>query len=357
MSTPKDSRRQAGKIRRSAAGWAFVSPAVIVLGLFLLIPILMAAWVSLSDWTGRGSPMGANFVGATNYQSFLTGEGLAAKDFGTAIRNNGFYFILVVPLQTILALGLAILVNRRALKGKGFFKTAFYFPSVTSTVAITTLWTFLFSASGAINAALSKLSVNGPNWFNDPRGLFYVILGMDQPQAGPNTPKFLGITAWDWLSGPSIAMCAFMLMAIFTTSGTFMLLFLAALQAIGEETEEAALIDGASAWQRIWHVTIPLLRPTVFTVVTLGTIGTWQVFEQMYVSGQGAPAKTTLTPAFLAYQSAFIDGQWGRGAATSFVLFAIIVIFTLVLRTLLGGADPTVDKKRRFRRRPKEVAA
>jgi len=346
-------RRNIAKIRSNVAGWSFVSPAIIVLGLFLLVPIVMAAWVSVSDWSGRGSPLNANFAGFTNYESFLSGKGLASKDFGTAIRNNFYYFLLVVPLQTIVSLFLAILVNRKALAGKGIFRTAFYFPSVTSTVAITALWTFLFSASGAINGVLAKLSVKGPVWFNDPRGLFYVILGIDQPAATPTTPRFLGITLYDWLSGPSIAMCAFMLMAIFTTSGTFMLLFLAALQAIGEETEEAALIDGANAWQRIWHVTIPLLKPTVFTVVTLGTIGTWQVFEAMYVSGQGAPAKTTLTSAFLAYQSAFVSGQWGRGAATSFVLFGIIVVFTLVLRGIIGTTDPTVESRRFLRKAAK----
>jgi len=344
--TSRPARRRRASLRRGAAGWAFVSPAVIVLGLFLLIPILMAAWVSVSNWSGRGSPLAGSFVGLKNYESFLTSPGLAAKDFGTSIRNNAYYVLLVVPLETILSLGLAILVNRRALRGKGVFRTAFYFPSVTSTVAIVALWTFLFSASGAVNAVLAQFSVKGPNWFNDPRGLFYVILGIDQPTAAPDAPKILGITVWDWLSGPSIAMCAFMIMSIFTTSGTFMLLFLAALQAIGEETEEAALIDGASAWRRIRHITVPLLRPTIFTVITLGTIGCWQVFEQMYVSGHGNPAKTTLTPAFLAYQSAFIDGQWGVGAATSFVLFAIIVVFTLVLRALLGGRDPTLEKRR-----------
>jgi multiple sugar transport system permease protein len=343
------SRRRTAKLRRSVAGWVFVSPAVLIIGVFVLIPIVMAAWVSVSNWSGRGSPLSAEFVGVTNYESFLTGTGLAAKDFGTAIRNTAYYFLFVVPVQTVVSLGLAILVNRRALKGKGFFRTAFYFPSVTSTVAITALWTFLFSASGAVNAALAKLSVTGPTWFNDPRGLFYVLFGQTQPVGGPSTPRFLGISVWDWLSGPSIAMCAFMLMAVFTTSGTYMLLFLAALQAIGEETEEAALIDGATARQRLRHVTVPLLRPTVFTVVTLGTIGTWQVFEQMYVSGHGNPGKTTLSAAYLAYQSAFIDQRWGRGAATSFVLFAIIVVFTIILRTVLGNADPTAEK-RRFRK-------
>lgn len=336
-------------MRGSAAGWAFVAPAVIVLGVFLLIPIVMAAWVSISDWTGRGSPLAAGYAGLRNYTKLL-GGGLPTKDFGTALRNNFYYFLLVVPLQTILSLGLAILVNRRALRGKGFFRTAFYFPSVTSSVAITTLWTFLFSTSGVINVVFRAIGARGPNWFNDPRGLFYVIAGVSQPTATPSTPTFLGITVWDWLSGPSIAMCAFILMAIFTTSGTFMLLFLAALQAIGEETDEAALIDGASAWRRIRYVTVPLLRPTIISVLTLGTIGTWQVFDQMYVAGQGAPAKTTLSLAFLAYQAAFTNGQWGRGAAISFVLFALIVVFNLVFRAIVGGTDP-MRSRRHTRRR------
>ncbi|MCL2785436.1 MAG: sugar ABC transporter permease, partial [Propionibacteriaceae bacterium] len=201
--------------------------------------------------------------------------------------------------------------------------------------------------SGAINAVLKKLTIEGPNWFNDPRGLFHVIFGVQAGMPDPNAATVLGITIREWLAGPSIAMCAFILMAVFTTSGTFMLLFLAALQAIGEETEEAALVDGASTWKRIWHITIPMLRPTVFTVITLGTIGTWQVFDQMYVAGHGNPAKTTLTPAFLSYQSAFVDQQWGRGAAISFVLFAIIIIFTLIQRRVLGLADLADEKPRR----------
>jgi multiple sugar transport system permease protein len=326
---------------------------VVILGVFLLIPILMAAWVSVSDWNGRGSPLLGDFVGLENYQSFLGKAGLPAKDFGLSIRNNAYYFALVVPLQTALSLGLAVLVNRRALRAKGLFKTAFYFPSVTSTVAITTLWTFLFSASGAVNEALAKLSVEGPNWFNDPRGIIHLMLGDPAAPDGLDQPGFLGITPWDWMSGPSVAMCAFILMAVFTTSGTFMLLFLAALQAIGEETEEAAMVDGANTWQRLWHVTLPMLRPTLFTVLTLGTIGTWQVFDQIYVSGHGNPAKTTLTPAYLSYQSAFIDQQWGRGSATSFVLFAIIVVFTLLQRLLMGSSDPTAEKRRfKLRKRP-----
>ena len=353
-------RRQSGPpggARQGVAGWLFVLPVVVILGVFLFIPVLMAAWVSVSDWGGRGSPLGrgVDFVGADNYSDILSGRGLAARDFGTSIRNNAYYVVLVVPLQTMLSLLLAMLVNRRALKGKGFFRTAFYFPSVTSTVAITVLWLFLFSASGAVNAALAWFGINGPNWFADPRGVLHLILGGGDAPAALAAPGFLGISTWEWLAGPSVAMCAFILMAVFTTSGTFMLLFLAALQSIGEETDEAAMVDGASVWQRFWYVTLPMLRPTLFTVITLGTIGTWQVFDQIYVASEGGPAKTTLTPAYLSYATAFgTDQEWGRGAAISFILFAIIVVFTLLQRLVLGRSDPTVPSRRQLRAQRRE---
>lgn len=123
-------------------------------------------------------------------------------------------------------------------------------------------------------------------------------------------------------------MFAIILMVIFTTSGTFMLMFIAALQNIGDATEEAAIMDGANSWQRLWKVTVPQLKPTIFTVITLGIIGTWQVFDQIYTGTQGGPAKTTLTPAYFSYSAAFNSQEWGRGAAISFVLFAIIIVMT-----------------------------
>lgn len=343
-SAPPVRGRRGGRPRlhqQAGAGWLFVLPMVVILGVFLFLPVLMAAWVSVSDWGGRGAPWGAgvHFVGAKNYADVLGGQGLAARDFGTSIRNNLYYVILVVPLQTALSLVLAFLVNKRALRAKGFYRTAFYFPSVTSSVAITVLWLFLFSASGAVNAVLGWFSINGPNWFADPDGLIHLMLGGGDGPAALQQPGLFGISTWEWIAGPSVAMSAFILMAVFTTSGTFMLLFLAALQAIGEETEEAAMVDGANAWQRFWFVTLPMLRPTVFTVLTLGTIGTWQVFDQIYTGTRGGPAKTTLTPAYLSYDAAFISQDWGRGAAIAFVLFGIIVLFTVVQRLVLGGGD------------------
>jgi multiple sugar transport system permease protein len=341
----------AARRRESASGWVFITPMLIVLGLFLVVPVLMAAWVSVSDWSGRGSPLSSDvgFVGLDNYRDLLLGGGLATQDFGTALRNNVYYVLLVVPLQTALALFLATMVNRRMLRGRGFFRTAFYFPSVTSSVAITVLWLFLFSASGTVNAILAKLSITGPNWFNDPRGVLHLLLGAVGVDAAPAALAghgFLGIPFWQWLAGPSVAMTAFILLAIFTTSGTFMLLFLAALQAISGEVEEAATMDGASAWQRFRLVTLPMLKPTLFTVLTLGLIGTWQVFDQIYTGTQGGPAKTTLTPAYLSYNAAFANNQWGRGAAIAFVLFAIIVLFTVLQRFALRERD--VPRRKRF---------
>jgi multiple sugar transport system permease protein len=331
---------------------------VVLLGLFLLVPVLMAAWVSVSDWSGRGSPFSSDvgFVGAENYSRILVGGGLDTQDFGTALRNNAYYVLLVVPLQTALSLMLAVLVSKRIMRGRGFFRTAFYFPSVTSSVAITVLWLFLFSSTGAVNKVLSWFSINGPNWFDDPRGVLHIVYGVFGLDTAPDalaTNELLGIPYWEWLAGPSVAMSAFILMAIFTTSGTFMLLFIAGLQNIGPEIEEAAMIDQAGAWQRFWHITLPMLKPTIFTVVTLGLIGTWQVFDQIYTGTQGGPAKTTLTPAYLSFNAAFNQNDWGEGAAIAFILFAIIVVMTALQRWVLRDKD----KVKKTRRRQTQAAA
>jgi len=225
---------------------------------------------------------------------------------------------------------------------------------VTSSVAITVLWLFLFSTTGVINKVLSWFGVNGPNWFNDPRGIVHVALGAMGVDAAPTaltSHGLLGIDWWEWLSGPSFAMSAFVLMAVFTTSGTFMLLFLAALQNINPELGEAASVDGANGWQRFWRITLPQLRPTLFTVLTLGLIGTWQVFDQIYTGTQGGPGKTTLTPAYLSYESAFINQQWGRGSAIAFILFLIIIVFTLFQRWVLR--ERKVSKRRSYNHQAK----
>jgi multiple sugar transport system permease protein len=335
----------------TTAGWLFLLPVIVILGLFLVLPILMAAWVSLSDWNGNGSPLGAHahYVGLENYRHLLTEQGLDQNNFSTALRNNVYYVIFVVPIQTAVALFLAVLVNRRV-KFVGFFRTAFYFPSVTSSVAITVLFLFLFDPSGAINKLLSFVGLNGPAWFYDPDGLFHIIVkhfGVHNPPSGLANHLFLGVSYWDWLAGPSVAMCVFIMMAVFTTSGTFMLLFLAALQNIDDSINEAAELDGASEWRKFRHITVPMIRPTIFTIVTLGLIGTWQIFDQIYVGTKGSPLNTTLTPAFLSFNASFNSNEWGVGAALAFILFAIIVFFTVITRLVTRDRDSV--RKPRFR--------
>lgn len=347
----REATRHPAGIRKGErlAGWLFVLPVILILGVFLFIPVLMALWVSFSDWSGRGSPLapGVGFIGLENYADITTGGGLAESNFGTSLRNNAWYVILVVPLQTALSLLLAVLVSRQILRGRGFFRTAFYFPSVTSSVAITVLWLFLFSTTGVVNQIIAWFGATGPNWFNEPRGLVHLALegvGVTTPPPALTAGGFLGITWWDWIAGPSVAMFALILMAIFTTSGTFMLLFMAAIQSIDPSLAEAAMVDGANAWQRFWRVTLPQLRPALFTVLTLGLIGCWQVFDQIYTGTQGAPGNTTLTPAYLSYQAGFQDQKWGDGAAIAFILFLIIIAFTLLQRWVLR--DKPVSRRR-----------
>ncbi|MCQ4206411.1 carbohydrate ABC transporter permease [Streptomyces longispororuber] len=340
-------RRSRREGRQGLWGWAFVSPMVVVLGLFLALPVVMALWVSLLNWDGQSNPFSgaADFVGLDNYKGLFADQGLTRTLFMTSLRNNLYYVLLVVPLQTALALGLALAVNQRRLKGKGVFRTAFYFPSVTSSIAVSTVFLFLFQSSGAVNSLLKWVGIQGPNWFTDARGLVWVALGSiglvdpDSPPAALADHGALGLSWWDWLSGPSVAMCTIILLVIWTTSGTFMLMFLAALQDIPEAQLESARLDGANRRQTLRHVILPALRPVLFLVITLGLIGTWQVFDQVYVMSQGQPANTTLTPAFLSYSLSFKDAQYGTGAAISFVLLAIILVMTGIQRFVLRERD------------------
>ncbi len=352
--TATPSRRRRGnplRWREIGAGWLFVSPMLILIVLFLVVPMAMAAWVSVSNWTGQGSPFssGVKFVGGKNYSALLSQDGLARSDLMASLRNNFYYVLFVVPLQTILALALAVAVNRRRMAGRGFFRTAFYFPSVTSSVAITIVFLFMFSGGGVVNDLISNIGIHGPTWFNDPDGLFHIILDKFGVHSAPGALAnhgVLGQSWWDWLSGPSVAMIALIILAVWTTSGTFMLLFLAALQSIPNDVLEAALIDGASGWQRFRRVVLPMLRPTMVLVLTLGLIGTWQVFDQVYIATQGGPAKTTLTPAYLSYETSFNNQQWGQGAAIAFILFALIVVLTIIQRVIVRDRDAARERRR-----------
>ncbi|MFE3944214.1 carbohydrate ABC transporter permease [Streptomyces sp. NPDC059118] len=353
--TPAKARaRRAGLRGEGTWGWLFVSPMVLVLGLFMVLPILMALWVSLLHWDGQSNPFSgqADFVGLDNYRSLLTQDGLDRTLFATSLRNNLYYVVLTVPLQTLLALGLALIVNQRLLRGRGALRTTFFFPSVTSSIAVSTVFLFLFQGSGAVNSMLSWIGVKGPNWFADSRGVLSLVLGglgivdPERPTGMLADHSTMGLSWFEWLSGPSVAMCTLILLAVWTTSGTFMLIFLAALQNIPRELEESAAMEGVNRRQLLRYVTLPALRPVLFLVLTLGLISTWQVFDQVYVMGQGAPGNTTLTPAFLSYSAGFDNADFGQGAAIAFILLALILVLTVLQRWALRERGARTGRNR-----------
>lgn len=354
--------RRAGGVRRreGVAGWLFTTPAIALIVLFLAVPILMALWVSFSDWTGIGSPFssGVEFVGLRNYRYLLTEQGLPRQNLMESLRNNFYYVLLVVPLQTALAMFLAVVLNRRILHGRSFFRTAFYFPSVTSTVAVVIIFQFLFSGSGVVNSLISAVGGHGPDWFSQQQGLVHLLagrLGVDTPPALLADHGPFGQSWWEWLAGPSPAMLVIILLAVWTTAGTFMLMFLAALQNISGEVEEAATTDGANAWQRFRYVTLPMLRPTLLLVLTLGLISTWQTFDAQFLLGSAVNNPTIVTPAYLSYLTSFRNQQWGQGAAISFILFLIIIVLAAFQRFVLRDRDEA--RARRLDRRARRGEA
>jgi multiple sugar transport system permease protein len=326
------------------AGWLFVAPALVGLGLFLVAPILLAFWVSFRDWSGLAPLSTSTGVGGGNYRDLLVDAGVVQSDFAKSLRNNLYYVLGVVPAQTALAFVLAVIVNNRMLRGKSFFRTAFYFPSVTSSIAVAFIFVFLFSPSGVVNVLLSALlpGTVGTVWLNEPGGILHLAfgwVGVDTAPAVLADHRLLGLSLWEWLSGPSITLLAIMTLAVWTTTGTFMLMFLAGLQNIPEELDEASRIDGATPRQRFFRITVPMMRPTLFLVLTLGVIGTWQVFDQVYAMTSGGPQKATLTPAYLIYREGFENSAMGRSAAIAFIVFALILVFTGVQRWLLRSRE------------------
>lgn len=277
-------------------------------------------------------------VGLRNYEDLLINQGLRQRDFFLSLKNTVYFVIGVVPIQTALALILAVILNQRWLKAKGFFRTAFYFPSVTSSVVISIIFMWMFTRGGIVNSVIGTVfpDYNAVTWLDDSNGLIHNILGLlgvTRSTVGEwASQRVAGLTLWDWISGPSVTMFTIMILNTWTTIGTLMVIYLAALQNIPNSVYEAAQIDGATALQTFRRITLPLLAPTTFFVVTLGLIGTFQVFDQIFVISSGGPAKTTLTIAYIVYENGFNNSAMGLAAATALVLFAIIFVFTMIQR-------------------------
>jgi multiple sugar transport system permease protein len=328
--------------QETVAGIFFMLPAGLILLVFVVIPIIFAVTVSFTDWDGLSPPATAEGVGLENYQALLSEPGIRQSDFFKALKNTIYYTVGVVPVQTALALLLAVIANQGLLKARGFFRTAFYFPSITSSIVISLIFMWLFTRGGLVNYLIGALfpGYAPVNWLDDSSGLIHNLLGTSglTIRTAPEwlSTKALGLTLWDWISGPSTTMVAIMLLNIWTTSGTLMVIYLAALQDIPRHLYEAAAVDGATGWRAFWGITLPMLRPTIFFVLTIGMIGCFQVFDQIFVISSGGPAKTTLTIAWMVYRNGFLNASMGLAAATALVLFVIIFALTLLQRRIIG---------------------
>lgn len=308
------------------AAYLFLAPYLLITLVFTIGVLLFALYIAFFRYDIFTPP---SFVGLGNFaQAFTT------KDFLQSLVNVFWYAIVVTPIQTVLALLLAVLLNSK-MRGQGFFRTVMYTPSVTSSVVISMIFWWLYLKSGYLNYALVQLfGLIGVNfirvdWLQDPRGLFQLILGI----FGVKIPFNL----W-YLSGPSVTWMAIMFQNIFTTIPTFMLMFLAGLQDIPPTLYEAAAIDGATGRTQFTRITIPLLRPVILLVVVLGTIGTLQIFDQVKIMTSGGPLGTTLTPVFMVYNQALgTQGpiQMGFASGMAFILAAIIFVFTFVQRRFI----------------------
>ncbi len=282
------------KRQDAISGWLFVGPALFFFSIFTVFPILFGAFLSLFK-INITTLDNRTFVGLDNFSKVLGSE-----DFQIALWNTARFSFFVVTLQTILALLLAVAVNQK-IKGRTFFRTAFFFPSISSSVVISIIFLWMFNKFGLLNYFLSLFGINGPVWVDDPKTAL---------------PSIMGLNIW-------------------TTAGTFMVIYLAAMQDIPGQLYEAASVDGATPFQKFFKITVPLLAPTTFFVVTLGIIGTFQMFDQAFVisAGSGGPEKSTLTIVFYIYQQAFKERNgMGVAAAGAVVLFVIIFSLTLIQR-------------------------
>jgi len=315
--------------RETLTGFAFLAPYLVVTLTFTIGVVLFAFYISFHNYDIFTRP---TWVGLSNYAEAFKGFTDSTKrDFLQALYNVLWYSILVVPTQTFLAIQMAVLLNK-PMRGKQIFRTIFYAPSVTSSVVITLIFVWLYLKGGYINALFNSVwnlfggKWTSINWLGDPRGLIQMIV----EAFGGKIPS----TQW-FLRGPSIAWMAIMVQNIFTTVPTFMIMFLAALQDINPALYEAASIEGATPRQMHTKITLPMLKPIISLVVVLGTIGTLQVFDQVYLATKGGPLKTSLTPVFLVYQEALgINGpiHMGYASALAFILAVIIFIFTFIQR-------------------------
>lgn len=313
------SLQQSLRRKEALTAYAFIAPYLLVAGIFTLGLLMYAFYISFTDLKSSLSRT-SNFVGIDNYVNAFRDY-----EFRISLINVFWYALIVTVLQTIGAILLAVLLNTK-LRGMRIYRTLFYAPSVASSIVISMIFLWLYLRTGWINAILGTDIA----WLNDPRGLLEMLLG----------PLGIKISS-PFLKGPSVTWMALMAMNIFTTVPTLMILFLTALQDIPSFVYEAGEIDGSTGIHAFFNITLPMLRPAVALVVILGTIGTFQVFDQAFVMTKGGPLKTTLTPVLLVYTKTLGEATSANAslaAAMAFILAAIIFVFTFIQRRFIESA-------------------
>ena len=286
------------------AGWLFAAPALTVIVVFFGLPVLAAFALSLTDFDiyALADIGNLRFVGVDNYLGLLQNP-LFWKSLG-----NTVYFVVVgVPLSVAVSLGAALLLHSRLGRFKGFFRTAFFAPVVTTVVAVAVIWRYLFHTRyGLVNWGLS----------------------------------WVGIDPVDWLGDPAWAMPTIILFAVWKNFGYNMIILLAGLQAIPRDLYEAASLEGASTWQQFRHVTLPALSPMLMMVSILTMAGYFQIFAEPYVMTQGGPAQRTVTVLYFMYEEGFKWWSLGSASAVAFVLFGFMFAITL-LQLRVGARVPS----------------
>lgn len=294
-----------GRRRANLTAAAFLAPSIVGFAVFTLVPVFGAVVLSLYRWDIFNP---AEFVGFDNFRRLLIdapGRSTPGDPAFWKALGNTLFFMMQIPVTMVASLLLAIALNTR-LPGRTLFRTVYFIPTICSGVGLFLLWKFVYNPEfGVLNQTLAWVGINGPRWLQD----------------------------YHWAK-PSI-----MLMNVWIAAGgTNMILYLAGLQGISPELYEAAGMDGAGAWHRFWHVTVPGLRPTTFFILTISIIGGFQgEFDAAYVMTQGGPAGATTTISYYIYQHAFEWFNMGYAAAVSMVLFAIILTVTLLHWRYGGG--------------------
>ncbi len=287
----------------SRAGWGFVTPALLLIGVFFAIPVASAFLLSFTDFDiySIGDVASTRFIGLKNYRDLA-----AMPLFWTALKNTIFFVVVGGPLSAAASLAAALMVHSKLTRFKPFFRSAFFAPWVTTLVAVALVWRYIYHPQyGLLNAALGHL----------------------------------GIGPVDWLGNPHWAMPSIILLSVWKNFGYNMLVFLAGLASIPEELYEAAALDGAGAWHRFRHITLPMLGPTFVFVGVVTMIASFQIFSEPYVMTQGGPLKSTTTLVLLMYEQGFRWWRLGLSAAIAVVLFLLTLGGTLIqLRLQRRGA-------------------